>query len=183
MFLRRTFGSGRSIAVDWTAGLPHQILRMAFNYVLTDCANAFETHSFIESLSSPIEGRNAQEHVRMFAKNSLFDMFDEQRSNAAVAPFRHDAEQMNIAAKWSANVQQHKASDLLAMGRDMSFTRRIHQWFDTVLVSAAKGDPGLGSFEGARADFGFGFAAHATDEDGGCFWHVGAARQGHRGYL
>ena len=172
---RSDFGL-RFVPINRPASLAHQMFRIPFDNVFRNRADTFEPHSFIESLSSPIERRHAQEHIRMFAEDPSFDVFDQQRSNTAIATFRHDAEQMNIAAEWATNVQQHETDDFFALSRNVSFARRVHQWFDAMLVSAAKRDPWFGNFERASADFGFVFAAHAADEDGGCFWHVGAAR-------
>jgi hypothetical protein len=136
---------------------------MAFYDVIGNRADAFEAHSLVKPLSSPIERGHAEKHIGLFAENSLFDMFNQQCSNASISPLRHHAEEMNVTSKWSAHIQQNEANNLLALGRDVSFAQRVHQWLDTMLVSATQCDPGLGGLESASADFGLGFASHAAD--------------------
>ena len=153
---------------------------MAFYNVIGNRADAFKSPSFVETLSSPIEGGDAKKYVRMFAKDPLFDMFYQHCSNSASPPLRHDAEQMNVSAKGSAHIEQHEADNLLALSRDISFARRIHQWLDAMLVAAAQSNPGLGCFERASADLSLVFAPHAAEANLSRAWHAIAARWGHR---
>ena len=147
------------------------MFRMILHYIAGDGADTFEAQSFVEPLRSSIERRNAQKHIRMFAKNPLFDMFDKHRSNAVITPVGHDAEEMNVPAKWPTNVQQHETDNFFAVCRDVSFARPVHQWLDAMLVSTTESNPGFRRFEGANANLGFGFVAQAADENVGFLRH------------
>ena len=159
------------ITVYGTAGLAHQMFRMPFHNVIRNRADAFETHSFVKALCGPIERGDTKKHIWMFAENSLFDLFDQQRANAIVAPFGHDAEQMDVSTKRSTHIQQNETDDLLALSRDINFARRIHQWLDAMLVSAAQGNPGLRGVESAGANLSLVFAPHAAEANLNRAWH------------
>ena len=79
----------RLVSIDRPARFAHKMFGMPFHDVIRNRANLLETHSFVESLRSPIKRRDAKEHIRMFAKDSLFDMFDKHRSNAMIPRFGH----------------------------------------------------------------------------------------------
>lgn len=87
------------------------MFRVTFDDIIGDRADSFVSHSLVETLGGAIEGGDAKKNVRMLAKDALLDMFDEHSPNSLVARTGHDAEQMNIAAKGSTHIQQHKADD------------------------------------------------------------------------